>query len=1111
MRDAAGLPAMAEPTPPGLVAVRLIGLAEGAGADGVLHIAVGEESMEAVARAAGALAPELSLHVFPPWDCLPYDRAPPSREVMGRRMQTLRALLRPAEGPRLVITTPGAALQRMPPREAVLAAVLRLRVGETIDLHALRRFLLSTGYYLDERVDEPGEAAIRGQVVDLFPAGLATPYRIFHDDENRITEISAYDPLSQRSVADARTLTLGPASELISGAEAVSEDEPGRLGIDRAPGIEHRMARHYPRLETLFEALPRAAVVLEEGVEECRAALMEQIADAHEMRRSLPVGDRDAAGGSLEPPESLYLTDEEWSDHVRSRHVAGPEEHRPGAGRVPRFATEAQPTRAFADFVRAQLDNGVRLVLAAGRRDLSRRARPLQRRLVHSPVAVPDWPAALSAEPGSLLSLGLDLDRGFVVPGGETVVIAAADLLGRQARGGESGRAATPPIFELDLRPGDVVVHFDHGLGVLEGIESIESQDVQTEVVRIGYANGEMLMVPVDEVDRIWRYGSEPEAVRLDRLDSHSWEKRRAELEQALDETARGLIALAEERDRARAPRLEPPARDFERFVSRFPFTPTGDQMRAIDATLADLARDRPMDRLISGDVGYGKTEVALRAAAAAALSEFQVAMIAPTTVLARQHFETFRRRFSGFGITIGHLSGVVSSAETRAVRDGLARGEIRIVVGTHAVLSKETGFAKLGLVIVDEEQHFGTEQKRRVRALGDVHVLSMTATPIPRTLQSALAGLQDVSVIATPPVRRQPVRTVVSEFDPVSAREALLREHARGGQSFVVCPRIADISPMHERLADLAPTLDIRIAHGKMPAGKVDETMVAFAAGQGDVLLATNIIGAGLDVPRANTVLVWRADRFGLSELHQLRGRVGRGRLRGSAYLLTDPEGGEIAPATRKRLETMQALDRLGAGFAISARDLDLRGAGDLLGEEQSGHVKLIGVSLYQRMLRDALARVRGADTGRGQRPEIHLGLDARIPADYVPEPEMRLGLYARIARLVEGERLESVAAEIEDRFGRPPPEVKALLARARLQRLCRRAGVVKLDGGPDGLALTFAEGTGDAPPVRKLVKSSRGSLQWRGERLVLSRDLPTPARRLRHAVSLMERLAGG
>ncbi|HET7410438.1 MAG TPA: DEAD/DEAH box helicase [Paracoccaceae bacterium] len=1086
--------------PPGLVAARLAELARRAGDDGVVWIAAGEEGMDAVAAALRALAPELTVLAFPPWDCLPYDRAPPSREVMGRRMATLRAL-QAGGGSRLVLTTPGAVLQRTPPREAV-ETVCTLRTGEELRLEDLRRFLLRTGHYIDERVDEPGEAAIRGQVVDVFPAGGARPFRVFHD-EARITGISPYDPATQRSNGDVGELVIGPASEVVSGDDAVRPDAAAGMTVDRSPGIEHSMARHYGNLSTVLDALPKARLYAEAGVEDARQAILTHVSDGYEARREQP---RDGEGEAVPLPlAAMSMTDEEWTRLVAPRLAALDTAK---GGPVPRFAAGGRSGPAFADFVEERLDRGDRVVLAGAPRDFARMARPLKRRTGRTPEPVADWNAATKAAKGALLSLEADLDRGFVAPDGRTVLIAAADLLGGRAeRPGQTADAGVGQLFELEFQRGDVVVHLDHGLGILDGLETIQADGAETEVVRLRYARDESLLVPVVEAGRLWRYGSDAEAVHLDRLESPAWEKRRAELARALEETARAMLDLAEARAKAKAPALQPPARELDRFTARFPFTPTRGQQAAFGAALADLARDRPMDRLVSGDVGFGKTEVALRAAAAAALSGHQVAVIAPTTVLARQHFEVFRRRFDGFEVTIGHLSRVASEMQARAVREGLASGETRIVVGTHAVFSDSTRFRDLALVIIDEEQHFGARDKARIRALGEAHVLTMTATPIPRTLQSALAGLQEVSVIATAPVRRQPVRTTVSAWDGPAVQAALRREHARGGQSFVVCPQIADLDPMHERLARLAPELKLVTAHGRMPPAEVDQTMVGFANGRGDVLLATNIIGAGLDVPRANTMLVWRADRFGLAQLHQLRGRVGRSRLRGTAWLLTDAED-EIAPATRERLETLAALDRLGAGFAVAARDLDLRGAGDLLGEEQAGHVKLIGVSLYQHLLGRALARLRGEERADVQ-PEIRIGLDARIPTDYVPEPEIRLGLYARIARAGPDEAAGGIAEEIADRFGPPPREVTALMARARLERLCRRTGVARIDGGPDGIALSFAAGWADRPAVARAVRRAR-ALEWRGDRLVLPRERKTPAKRLRAAMRVVERLTG-
>jgi transcription-repair coupling factor (superfamily II helicase) len=1111
--DETGETVLPAPRTAGALAVVLMRLAHENG--DLIHMAASEERVEALARILAVLDPGLDIVVFPAWDCLPYDRASPSRETMGRRLRALRRLWAGGERPRIVLTTPDAALQRTPPREAVASAVLRLGKGEPLDMEALRSFFTRTGYLLDERVDEPGEAAIRGAVIDLFPAGRATPYRIEHQ-EGRIAAIHAYDPVSQRTIEDAEAIEFGPASEIVL-PEAPEREAEGEESAQpaHASGEEHRLPEFYGTLETLFDALPEAMLVIAPEAEDRRDALLEQIADAYATRKAWMGRE---ATGELRPavePKRLYLDEEEWAARLAALSVVrlSPPEKDGGAA-VPRFATKRRPVRAFVDYVEETLATGRKLVVAAAtKRDRNALARRLKRRLDRAPEPVESWEAVRAAPEGALLSLPLDLERGFVLEEENVAVVAAADLLGSRAEHQEARRHAEQalPLGEVELRTGDVVVHFDHGLGLLKGLETVTADDAENDMVRLEYAKEATLMVPVEETDAIWRYGADAHAVTLDKIDGGAWEERRDALEAELQETAARLVELAAARAEAKAPELVPPQRPYERFVARFPFSPTPDQADAIDAVLADLASGRPMDRLVCGDVGFGKTEVALRAAAAAALAGKQVAVVAPTTVLARQHYETFRRRFAGLDIEVGRLSRLATGAEASETREGLADGRVRVVIGTHALASKTVRFQDLGLLIIDEEQRFGTKHKEALRALGEgVHVLTLTATPIPRTLQSALVGLQEISIIATPPARRQPIRTFLTPFDPVSVREALLRERGRGGQSFFVCPRIEEIGPMAQRLKELVPELDLLVAHGQMKPEEIDDAMLRFADGRGDVLLATNIIESGLDVPCANTILIWRADRFGLSQLHQLRGRVGRGRMRGVAYLLTDPEH-EIAPATRERLETLEALDRLGSGFAISARDLDLRGAGDIFGEAQAGHVKLIGVGLYQHLLERAVKRARGEALDDDWTPEVHLGIDGRIPADYVPEAEVRLNLYARLNRLTREDEIDALSDEIEDRFGNPPEEIAALFSLARLKRLARAAGVARLDAGPKGLALTFREGAATRVPVLAAVEESDGGLVFKGDRLVLAKALDSAEARQGEAERLLEKIANG
>jgi transcription-repair coupling factor (superfamily II helicase) len=627
----------------------------------------------------------------------------------------------------------------------------------------------------------------------------------------------------------------------------------------------------------------------------------------------------------------------------------------------------------------------------------------------------------------------------------------------------------------------------------------------ELDAVALEFAKEEKLLEPIEELDRIWPYGANP-SVSLDRLGSESWPKRRADIEAEIATTARRFVDMARQRATRQAPRLIPPRQAYEAFVARFPFAESPDQLKAIAETLDDLASGHPMDRLVCGDVGFGKTEVALRAAAAAALSGKQVAIVAPTTVLASQHLQTFQRRFAGFGIDVALLSRAATPYEARSIRIGLKEGRIGIVIATHTLLGNGVAFKDLGLLVIDEEQRFGAAQKARLRELAkNSHVLTLTATPIPRTLQAAIVGLQELSLLATPPVERRPVRTLVTPMSEAILRDALMRERRRGGQSFVVCPRIQDIGPMEACLKAWVPALERLVVHGKMPSAAIDEAMLQFAGGAGDVLLTTNIVESGLDLPTANTMLIWRADRFGLAQLHQLRGRVGRSRIRGIVYLLTDPKT-RLARTTAKRLEAIEQNARLGAGFDISSQDLDLRGAGTLLGEEQAGHIKVIGAALYRHLFDRAVETARGTPVQETWSPELNIGMSGRIPQSYVPEAVLRIDLYARLARLSAAREIEALRDEVEDRFGPPPSAVDHLFARALLKQWCREAEILRIDAGPQAMAFTFRPGLPAERAERIALRSS--ALAWSNGRLLYQRATKSIAARQRLLLTLLKKL---
>ncbi|MBV9537642.1 MAG: DEAD/DEAH box helicase, partial [Acidisphaera sp.] len=837
--------------------------------------------------------------------------------------------------------------------------------------------------------------------------------------------IDRTDPLTQRSGATLPQLVLGPASELV-----FAEPRP------RTPGLEHFLPAELPGLVGVLDLLPDAPLWLDPGAEEVLADRLALIAEARATRVLL---NPDAEHGL--PPDGLYLDESAWRAASAGRQTLSLQ-HR-DVDELPAFAAERDAEDACAAFVGRERDRG-RTVGLAGRRLV----RAMAERLPRPPAPVGGWRAMRTAPAGTVAALPADLDGGFVDPA--AVIVAAADVWGpRSAPSGGSWPAPT-------LRPGDAVVDLEHGLAALRGLETVTTEDGPGDCLALGFAGEKRLLVPIGEAARIWRYGADATGVSLDHVGGEAWAARRAEIEAEIGETARGLVARAGERAARTAPIFRPPASRMRRFAAGFPHPPTADQRAAIDAVLQDLASGRPADRLVCGDVGFGKTEVALRAAAAAALCGAQVAVVAPTTVLARQHAETFAGRFARLGIAVGALSRLTPAAEARRVRAGLADGSVAIAIGTQALAGRDVRFRNLGLVVIDEEHRFGARQKAMLGRLREgVHVLTLTATPIPRTLQGALGGLQELSVLATPPLRRQPVRTVATPLDPAAVRAALLRERRRGGQSFAVCPRVQDLAAVRALLGELLPDLGILEAHGELPPDDLDRALLRFARGDGDVLLATDIVEAGLDIPRANTMLVWDADRFGLSQLHQLRGRVGRGAARGMAWLFTDPVR-KLTPAAQRRLHALETLDRPGAGFAIAARDLDLRGAGDLLGEAQKGHLRAIGMELYQHLLVRAMRAAEGRDPGEDWTPDMALGVPPHIPPDYVPEEALRLSLHMR---LVRGENAGALAEELEDRFGPLPPEVQATLMVARLRRACRRLGVARLDGGPHGIAARMRE----------------------------------------------------
>ena len=1108
-----------------------------------LFVARDFQRANALIEALGFFAPDIEVLRLPAWDCLPYDRVSPSAGVAAERMAALTRLTRGREDrPLMVVATVAAAVQRVPARQSMVQAAWSTRVGRVVDIAELERHFAINGYQRASTVSERGEFAIRGGVIDVFPPGAAEPVRLdmFGDT---LESIRAFDPETQRSTRQLTEIDLLPVSEVQLDPASISRfrtrwleafgagaDDPVYQAVSegvRRQGLEHWLPLLHERLDTIFDYLSTGAVVLMDAL--AGDAIDERLAmieDAYEARRE--VGRTGQPYRAL-APQALYLTRGEWDERLtalRWRRFSpfsseGPAVVDLGGVQGRTFAAErAQDSvnlfEAVTAHARSLQGQDRRVLFASWSEGSSERLASMlaDHGLNQAPLAA-DWAEALARPVGAIQRAVLPVEHGFVA--GDLAVISETDILGdRLARPRKKRRAANFLAEASSLSPGDLVVHIDHGIGRYEGLKTLDVQDAPHDCLELQYAEKSRLYLPVENIDLLTRYGSEDNEVALDRLGGAAWQARKARAKARLRDMAEGLIALAAKRALRTGEAIDPPRGLFDEFCARFPYEETEDQLNAIGDVLGDLAKGQPMDRLICGDVGFGKTEVALRAAFVTAMSGRQVAVVCPTTLLSRQHFRTFTERFAGWPVRIRQLSRMVPAREAAETRAGLKSGEIEIVIGTHAVLSEQVGFKDLGLVIVDEEQHFGVKHKERLKSLrADVHMLTLTATPIPRTLQLALSGIREMSIIATPPIDRLAVRTYITPFDAVTVREALLREKYRGGQSYYVAPRLKDLPDIEAFLREQVPEVKVVVGHGQMSATQLEGVMSAFYDGEFDVLLSTTIVESGLDIPSANTLILHRADMFGLAQMYQLRGRVGRSKARAFAYLTTPPNR-VLTESAERRLRVLQSLDSLGAGFQLASHDLDIRGGGNLLGEEQSGHIREVGVELYQQMLEDAVNALRAQpgeafDDPRGWSPQINAGAAVLIPEAYVPDLNVRLAMYRRLSEAERPEDREALAAELIDRFGPLPDEADQLLKVVAIKGLCRQANVAKIDIGPKGAVLSFRNDVFSNPlGLVQLIQASNGAWKVRpDQKVVVKGEWPDAADRLNAAERITRKLA--
>jgi transcription-repair coupling factor (superfamily II helicase) len=1102
------------------------------------------QRMEDIVR---AMMPGHTILTLPAWDCLPYDRVSPNGVTIAARMTTLSALASADARGAIVLTAVNALIQKLPPLDVVDGMSFAAKSGQVVDSERLILWASLNGYLRVPTVREQGEYAVRGGLVDLFPASMETPLR-FDFFGKSLETIRTFDPGTQRTTGTLASISLAPMSEVLLNDETIKRfrarytaafggntvDDPlyGAISAgQRFPGLEHWLAFFYDHLDRLADYVGDAPFVFDDQAREAFADRQTQIKDYYQAREQARTDKKLAAGGAPYkpvPPDQLYEVDGHpfglgEASAIQLSAFMHPDETRTedAGGRLGHnFAAERQAadTNLFetvVDRLRAASQKKRHTIIACwsdGSRD--RMAQLLGDHGLRNARMAENWQDAVTTSPNVSALVVLPLESGFETD--DMVVFSEQDILGERLLRPQRRKKASDALTEAtSLAANDLVVHVDHGIGRFLGLKQIEAMGAPHDCVEIQYANDTKLYLPVENIELLSRYGNDGSDVELDKLGGVAWQAKKAKLKKRIRDMAEQLIKIAAQRLLVKADPVDISTGAYDEFAARFPYDETEDQLTAISAVFSDLTSGRVMDRLVCGDVGFGKTEVALRAAYAMAMSGKQVAVVVPTTLLSRQHYRTFKERFAGLPVRVVQASRLVTSAEMKEAKEGIANGQVDIAIGTHALLSKSVEFKNLGLLIIDEEQHFGVGHKERLKELrGNIHVLTLTATPIPRTLQLALTGVRDLSLLATPPVDRLAIRTFISPFDPISVREALLREKYRGGQAFYVVPRIKDQPDIAEFLREQVPEISFVVANGQMPAGELDDIMNNFYDGKFDVLLATTIVESGLDIPNANTLIVHHADHFGLAQLYQIRGRIGRSKQRAYA-LFTVPPSRKLTDTAERRLGVLQSLESLGAGFQLASHDLDIRGAGNLLGEEQSGHIKEVGFELYQAMLEEAVAALKDGEAEYEEAgewsPTISLGMPVMIPEHYVPDLQVRMQLYRQLGDLKDAAEIDSAGAELIDRFGPLPDEVEALLKVILVKALCRAANVEKVEAGPKGAVVTLRNNEFPNPAglVRMVSEPAIAAKLRPDQKISFARDWPNAASRLKGTAAILNRMA--
>ncbi|CAN7529473.1 transcription-repair coupling factor [Pseudomonas sp. LjRoot71] len=1100
-----------------------------------LLLTADSQSAERLQEELSFFTPDLPVLHFPDWETLPYDLFSPHQDIISQRISALYRLPELKHGVLVVpITT---ALHRLAPKRFLLGSSLVLQVGQQLDVNQMRGNLEAAGYRCVDTVYEHGEFAVRGALIDLFPMGSSQPYRIdLFDDE--IETLRTFDPETQRSIDKVDSIKLLPAREFPLEKKAVTDFRGRfreRFDVDfrRCPiyqdlstgitpaGIEYYLPLFFEETATLFDYLPADTQVFSlPGIEKAAEQFWVDARSRYEDRRVDPER-------PLLPPADIFLPVEDCFARLKNwpRVVVSQDDIEEGVGRtrfnaraLPDLAIQAkagEPLAALRRFIEEYPGRVLFCAESAGRREV---LLELLARLKLKPKEAEGWPAFVAS--GERLGICIaPLDEGLLLD--ELALVAESPLFGQrvmQRRRREKSRDGGDNVIKnlTELREGAPVVHIDHGVGRYLGLVTMEFDGQAAEFLALMYAEEAKLYVPVASLHLIARYtGSDDALAPLHRLGSETWQKAKRKAAEQVRDVAAELLDIYARRAAREGYAFKDPLADYATFSAGFPFEETPDQQTAIEAVLADMLAPKPMDRLVCGDVGFGKTEVAMRAAFIAVHSGRQVAVLVPTTLLAQQHYNSFRDRFADWPVTVEVMSRFKSAKEVNEAVVKLAEGKIDIVIGTHKLLQDDVRFKDLGLCIIDEEHRFGVRQKEQLKALrSEVDILTLTATPIPRTLNMAVAGMRDLSIIATPPARRLSVRTFVMEQNNPTIKEALLRELLRGGQVYYLHNDVKTIEKCAADLAELVPEARIGIGHGQMRERELEQVMSDFYHKRFNVLIASTIIETGIDVPSANTIIIERADKFGLAQLHQLRGRVGRSHHQAYAYLLTPPRK-QMTEDAQKRLEAISNAQDLGAGFVLATHDLEIRGAGELLGDGQSGQIQAVGFTLYMEMLERAVKSIRkgeqpNLDQPLGGGPEINLRVPALIPEDYLPDVHARLILYKRIANAIDEDGLKELQVEMIDRFGLLPEPTKNLVRITLLKLQAEKLGIKKIDAGPQGGRLEFAADTCVDPlTLIKLIQSQPTRYKFEGATLFrFLVPMERPEERFNTLEALLERL---